>query len=60
MYNNNINDTGGCKKPPVFNVNKNKGSIIYSNKDGVVIKKYDEPGGGLYDSRNKFYKDSKC
>lgn len=57
---NNINGTGDCDISPVPNVNKNNGNVIFSSKDGVIIRKDDNAGGGSYDSRNKFYKDSEC
>lgn len=60
MSSSNKTDTGGSYKPPVSFTNKNKGEVIYSCKDGMVIRKNDNHSGGLYDSRNKCYKDSEC
>lgn len=54
----NKTDTGDSSKSPVSFTNKNKGEVIYSCKDGMVIRKNDNHSGGLYDSRNKFDKDS--
>lgn len=53
-------DTGDSPKSPVSFTNKNNGEVIYSCKDGMVIRKNGNHSGGLYDSRNKCYKDSEC
>lgn len=60
MSNNNKIDTGDISKSPVSFTNKNKGEVIYSCKDGMVIRKNGNHSGGLYDSRDKFNKDSEC
>lgn len=60
MSSNNKTDTGDLSSSPVSFTNKNKGEVIYSCRDGMVIRKNDNRDGGLYDSRNKCYKDSEC